>query len=56
MKTRFAVGAFAVVALAMVSAYAGEGLKSGIPVGKGVKPFHPENITGPFAGNKQCLV
>ncbi len=56
MKHRFAVGAFAVAALVMTSAVAGEALKSGIPVGKKVSPFHPLNVTGKFADTKQCLV
>ncbi len=55
MKMRFAVGVFALAALAM-SGVAGEALKSGLPVGKSVSAFHPENITGPYAGQKQCLV
>ena len=56
MKHRFAVGAFAVAALVISSVAAQEALKSGVEVGKRVAPFHPLNVTGPFAGEKQCLV
>lgn len=56
MKRRFAVGAFAVVAVVLSTAVAGEALKSGIPVGGRPSPFHPLNVTGADAGKKQCLV
>lgn len=55
MKTRVALGACAVVALAFSGVMAG-GLKSGVPVGKRVSAFSPLNVTGPFAGKKRCLV
>lgn len=56
MKHRFAVGAFAVATLLVASVTADESLKSGLPVGKSVFPFHPLNVTGAHAGQKQCLV
>jgi hypothetical protein len=56
MKPRIAFGAFAVAALALAGAAAGEALKSGLPVGGYCNPFHPLNLTGPDAGTKQCLV
>jgi len=56
MKHRFAVGALALAALVMTSAVGGEALKSGLPVGKSVFPFHPLNVTGQQAGKKHCLV
>jgi hypothetical protein len=56
MKNRFAVGAFAIAALVLSSAIAGGTLKSGLQVGESPKPFHPLNVTGPEAGQKQCLV
>jgi hypothetical protein len=38
------------------SVLAADALKSGPQVGQGCFPFNPENITGAFAGTKQCLV
>jgi hypothetical protein len=57
MKSRFAVGALAVMALATAGVIAGDALKSGPQEGKDIAgPFHPTNITGPQAGKKHCLV
>lgn len=56
MVNRVAFGAFAVMALAVAGVSADENLKSGIPVGKQVRAFHPLNVTGPAAGQKRCLV
>lgn len=57
MKVRFAVGAFAVAALAFSAVLADEALKSGPEVGKPIPgAFHPLNVTGPKAGEKNCLV
>ncbi len=56
MRTRLALGAFAVMALSMSGVMAGEDLKSGLPSGGTCTPFHPLNVTGPFAGKRQCLV
>ncbi len=56
MKSRMAVGALAAAVLAWAGAVAGEALKSGLPEGGVVSPFHPLNLTGPDEGTKQCLV
>jgi hypothetical protein len=56
MKTRFAVGAFAVAVLAVSGVVAGDALKSGVPVKGRVSAFHPLNVTGSQAGKKNCLV
>lgn len=56
MKTRFAVGAFAAAILAVSGVVAQDAPKSGVPVGKKVSPFHPLNVTGAKAGEKNCLV
>jgi hypothetical protein len=56
MKHGIALGAIAVTALVLSSAVAGGSLKSGLAVGESPTPFHPLNVTGPFAGKKQCLV
>jgi hypothetical protein len=42
--------------LLVSSALAAESVKSGPEPGAGVLPFHPLNVTGQFAGEKQCLV
>lgn len=57
MHSRYAIGAFAATLLAAACGVAGDGLKSGPPVGKNIPgPFHPTNITGAMAGKKHCLV
>jgi hypothetical protein len=57
MKSRFAVGALAVMALAAAGVVAGDALTSGPQVGKNIPgPFHPTTLTGPMAGKKHCLV
>jgi hypothetical protein len=57
MKSRFAVGALAVMALATAGVVAGDALKSGPQVGKNLPgPFHPLNVTGSQAGKKFCQV
>lgn len=56
MKARFA-GAFVLAALATAGVVAGDALKSGPEVGKNIPgAFHPLNITGASAGQKNCLV
>jgi hypothetical protein len=51
------VGAFAVAALVVTGVFADDALKSGPQVGKGIPgPFHPLNVTGKKAGQKNCLV
>jgi hypothetical protein len=56
MRKRLAPGAFALAAVVLSTAVAGDSLKSGLQVGDSPTPFHPLNVTGPFAGKKQCLV
>ncbi len=56
MRNCLVVGALAVMALATAGAVAQEPLKSGLQVGEHPTPFDPLNVTGPFAGKKQCLV
>jgi hypothetical protein len=50
------MGAIAMAAVVLSTAAGGESLKSGLQVGGSPTPFHPLNVTGPFAGKKQCLV
>jgi hypothetical protein len=52
---RLTVLGAAVGALLVSSALAAE-IKSGLQPGDSVPVFHPLNVTGPFAGEKQCLV
>ena len=56
MRHRVAAGAFAAMAVVLTTAAAGGSLKSGLAVGESPTPFHPLNVTGTFAGKKQCLV
>jgi len=57
MRNRIAVGAPLAIVLLIGSAMAAENLKSGPQTGDKIPgPFHPMNITGAFAGQKQCLV
>jgi hypothetical protein len=56
MKHCVAVGAFALAAVVLSTAVGGDALKSGLAVGKSPTPFHPLNITGVKAGEKNCLV
>jgi hypothetical protein len=57
MKNRMVVGAFAAAALVVAGAMADDALKSGPQVGTMVPgPFHPLNLTGAKAGQKNCLV
>ncbi len=51
---RFHVGV-GVVALFVSAAFAGE-FKSGPQVGDSISPFHPMNVTGKAAGQKNCLI
>jgi len=46
----------AVGALLVSSVFAADALKSGPQPGDGIVPFHPLNVTGQFAGEKQCLI
>jgi len=56
MKHCLTAGALVTAAVVLSTAVAGDSLKSGLPVGGSPTPFHPLNVTGPFAGKKQCLV
>jgi hypothetical protein len=56
MKQCLTAGALVAAAVVLSTAVAGDALKSGLPVGGSPTPFHPLNVTGPFAGQKQCLV
>jgi hypothetical protein len=56
MKHRIAIGTSLTIMLLAGSLLAADALKSGPQVGQGCSPFNPENITGAFAGTKQCLV
>jgi hypothetical protein len=57
MRNRMVAGASLALALLVSSAWAADALQSGPQVGEGIpKPFQPENVTGKFAGKKQCLV
>jgi hypothetical protein len=56
MTHRIAVGMSLAVMLLAGSVLAADALKSGPQVGQTPTPFNPENITGAFAGTKQCLV
>ena len=56
MKLRIAVGFVALFALVAGAVLAGEAVKSGPQCGEELAgPFHPLNVTGPNAGEKQCL-
>jgi hypothetical protein len=57
MKHRIAAGASMALALLVGSAWAADAFQSGPQVGDAVpSPFNPNNVTGQFAGKKQCLV
>lgn len=56
MRLSRVFGCIALLALTSLSVVAQQGLKSGPQVGAEVPgPYHPLNVTGPFAGKKQCL-
>jgi hypothetical protein len=57
MTYRVAAGTSLALVLLLGSAWADDALKSGPQVGDAVpNPFNPLNVTGKFAGLKQCLV
>jgi hypothetical protein len=57
MKYRMAAGASLALVLLAGSTWAEDALHSGPQVGDAVPgPFQPLNVTGKFAGKKQCLV
>lgn len=53
MKRMLGVVLAGAVCLAAASA---DEIVSGLAVGKGPTPFHPLNVTGEYAGQKNCLV
>jgi hypothetical protein len=54
---RVTVGAFAVAMLVSTGVFAGDGLKSGPPVGSSkITPFNPLHCSGAGEGGKACLV
>ena len=54
---RVSLIATCVVGAVLASSVLAEELKSGPQTGTSLPgPFHPLNVTGPFAGKKQCLV
>jgi hypothetical protein len=53
---RFAVGASVAIMLLAGGLIAADPVKSGPQVGESVGAFNPTNVTGKFAGTKQCLV
>lgn len=57
MKTCIAAGAPLALVLLVSGVWAAEALQSGPPAGSTIPgAFHPLNITGSAAGQKQCLV
>lgn len=46
----------AVGALATWPASAADPIKSGPQVGDSVSPFHPNHVTGTYAGKSTCLI
>jgi hypothetical protein len=56
MNRRITVGAALALALLVGSAWAADTLKSGPQPGDPMYVFDPLNVTGPFAGQNQCLV
>jgi hypothetical protein len=57
MKHRMAAGASLVLALLAGSTLAADAPQSGPQVGDAIpSAFNPANVTGKFAGTKQCLV
>ena len=57
MRLRTAVGAPLALVLAFGCTLAADALKSGPQTGERLPgPFHPLNINGEAAGQKQCLV
>jgi hypothetical protein len=56
MRSRSAVRATLATLLFVGSALAADAPKSGPQPGEGCGVFEPLNVTGRFAGKKQCLV
>lgn len=56
MNRRIAMGATLALALLLGGAWAADVFKSGPQPGDDMTPFDPLNVTGDFAGDRQCLV
>ncbi len=56
MRMSFSVGSFLTLMLVVGCSQAVAEFKSGPQVGEQVVPFEPLNVTGKFAGQKECLV
>ena len=56
MRRTFTIGAPLALALLVGCVDAADTLKSGPQVGDKVGIFEPLNVTGPYKGNRQCLV
>ncbi len=56
MTRRIPLGASLAVVLLVGSALAADALKSGPQPGDYLVPFEPLNVTGDFAGTRQCLI
>jgi hypothetical protein len=56
MRMPFAAGSVLALVLVAGCSQAVAEFKSGPQVGESVVPFEPLNVTGPFAGQKECLV
>jgi hypothetical protein len=57
MKSRIAIASFLGLAVVVATSVAAENLESGPQLGKRIPgPFHPLNVTGAKAGQKNCLV
>jgi hypothetical protein len=58
MRMPFAVGSVLTLVLAAGCTHAADEAKSGSgpQVGETVVPFEPLNVTGPYAGKKECQV
>jgi hypothetical protein len=56
MNRRVVTGASLALAVLLGSALAADAPKSGPQPGDGMNIFEPLNVTGPYAGEKQCLV
>jgi hypothetical protein len=52
---RVALPAIAAAVL-LWGSFAAADVKSGIEVGKSIKAFNPQHVTGPDAGKSSCLV
>jgi hypothetical protein len=57
MRHRISAGGTLALMLLVSGSWAADAPKSGPQVGDAIpSPFNPANVTGQFAGKKQCLV